>query len=299
MGHSAIALGSDPLLLDDEDMGDEETSVVKDAAPARAAASPDPGRKLSAGVKPLLVLAKIRGILDAFTLTRPALTLAEIRAHTGYPTSTVQRLVANMVAEQFLDREGDRFRIGVNFAYWAAPATRGLDVLDIIRPVLEALRDETGETVALFRLERDARVCVAMAETRHALRREMHVGKIVPLHAGSAGRVLLAWNPEATAEVLSRPLENFTSVPVSDPDRLRAVLDATRRDGYAITSDERDEGASGLSAPVFDSMGQVLVALSISGPTQRMSAETCLEWTEPLVAAAEQATRLVGGRLPQ
>lgn len=274
-----------------ESWDEEELS----APPARR----EGARELSSGVKPLLVLGKIRGILDAFTLSRPALTLSEIRAVTGYPTSTVQRLVANLVAEEFLDREGDRVRIGVKFAYWAAPATRGLDELEIVKPVLEGLREITGETVALFRLEESFRVCVAMAETRHALRREMHVGKLLPLHAGSAGRVLLAWNPEAEETVLSSTLERLTEHTITDPDRLRKDVDQTRRDGYAITSDERDEGATGLAAPVFNSMGDLMGALSVSGPSLRVTSEKCQAWIEPLVAAAEQATRLIGGRLPR
>ena len=259
----------------------------------------DPARRLSSGVKPLLVLAKIRGILDAFSLSKPALTLAEIRSSTGFPTSTVQRLVANMVAEQFLDRDGDRFRIGVNFAYWAAPATRGLDVLEVLQPVLVSLRDETGETATIFRNEQDMRVCVAMVETEHAIRREMHVGKLIAIHAGSSGRVLLAWDSPALERVASKPLEHFTSSTIVDADALRAAVSETHRAGYAWTSDERDEGASGLSAPIFDSNGELYGALGISGPTQRVSPEKISEWAEVLVASAEQATRLIGGRLPQ
>ncbi|WP_231567669.1 IclR family transcriptional regulator [Sinomonas humi] len=277
---------------DHENWDEEELSPV----PLRRESA---ARELSSGVKPLLVLGKIRGILDAFTLSRPALTLSEIRAATGYPTSTVQRLVANLVAEEFLDREGDRVRIGVKFAYWAAPATRGLDELEVIKPVLEGLRDLTGETVSLFRLEENFRVCVAMAETRHALRREMHVGKLLPLHAGSAGRVLMAWNPEAEKAALSSTLERLTEHTITDPKRLHADVDQTRRDGYAITSDERDEGATGLSAPIFNSMGDLTGALSVSGPSLRVTAEKCQAWIEPLVEAAEQATRLIGGRLPR
>lgn len=259
----------------------------------------DGGRELSGGVKPLLVLGKIRGILDAFTLSRPVLSLSEIRASTGYPTSTVQRLVANLVAAEFLDREGDRVRIGVKFAYWAAPATRGLDELEIIKPVLQGLRDLTGETVALFRLEENVRVCVAMAETRHALRREMHVGKLLPLHAGSAGRVLMAWNPEAEEAALSSTLERLTDHTITHPQRLHGDVEQTRRDGYAITSDERDEGATGLSAPLFNSMGELAGAMTVSGPSLRVTPEQCRAWIDPLVEAAEQATRLIGGRLPR
>ena len=156
----------------------------------------------SEGPKRLLVLGKITDILDAFTLQRPVLGLGEIQQATGIPTSRVQRLVSSMVAEGLLDRVGDRVRIGIRMAYWAGAAARGVDLLELAGPLLRELRDTTGETASLFRAEGRHRVCVAVAETRHALRREMHVGKVIPLHTGSAGRVLLAWAPELAAALV-------------------------------------------------------------------------------------------------
>ncbi|OBJ12644.1 IclR family transcriptional regulator [Mycobacterium sp. 1482292.6] len=255
-------------------------------------------RPLSAGIKPLLVLAKIRGIMDAFTLSEPELTLSEIRARTGYPTSTVQRLVANLVAEEFLDRIGDRFRIGARVAYWAAPVASSMGLLEAVSPALESLRDASGETACFFRREGPFRVCVAIAETRHGIRREMHVGKIVPLHVGSAGRVLMAWDDDALREVLASDLARFTDATVTDPDVLRANVEEARRMGFAITSGERDEGATGVAAPVFDARGQVLGALMISGPSFRFSPELAERWADNVVGAADQVTRTLGGRLP-
>jgi DNA-binding IclR family transcriptional regulator len=257
-----------------------------------------PSRTLSAGIKPLLVLAKIRGIMDAFTLSEPELTLGEIRTRTGYPTSTVQRLVANLVAEEFLDRVGDRFRIGARVAYWAAPVASSMGMLDAVSPALETLRDASGETVCFFRREGLFRVCVALAETRHGIRREMHVGKIIPLHVGSAGRVLMAWDDDALRDVLASKLVGFTDATVTDPDLLRGKVEQTRRMGFAITSGERDEGATGVAAPVFDSHGHVLGALMISGPSFRFSPEIAELWADNVVGAADQATRTLGGRLP-
>ncbi|ALE73065.1 IclR family transcriptional regulator [Pseudonocardia sp. EC080610-09] len=250
------------------------------------------------GPKPLLVLGKITDILDAFTLQRPVLSLGEIQQATGIPTSTVQRLVSNMVTEGLLDRVGDRVRVGVRMAYWAGAAARGVDLLDLAGPVLRELRDTTGETAALFRAETRFRVCVAVAETRHALRREMHVGKIIPLHTGSAGRVLLAWDAPLADEVLSGPLETITDHTVTDPEVLRTLVDETRRDGFAITAAERDDGGSGLSAPVFDHSGAVAAALTISGPTIRLTRERCEQHVELLVRAADRLTRTLGGRPP-
>lgn len=258
-------------------------------------AKDEPRTKQQSG---LLVLGKISAILDTFSLRQPVLTLADIRESTGLPTSTVQRLVANLAVQGFLDRDGDAFRIGMKMAYWAAPATRGKEILDVISPLLASLRDTTGETACLFRAEEQYRVCVGMAETRHALRREMHLGKLAPLHAGSAGRVLLAWNPDLLSIVLDAPLEHFTDATITSAADLRAVISRTRADGFAITTGERESGASGLSAPVFDAAGGLAAAVTISGPTMRMPRSACEEWIEPLLETAEHMTRLIGGRFP-
>src|SRR4051812_49553868 len=100
--------------------------------------------------QPLLVLGKITEILDAFSLTHPDMTLGEIQQATGLPTSTVQRLVSNMVAQGPLDRTGDRIRIGVRMSYWAATALKDLDVLAGVHPGVKENPDKTGETPLLF-----------------------------------------------------------------------------------------------------------------------------------------------------
>lgn len=74
-------------------------------------------------------------------------------------------------------------------AFWAAPSTRGMEVVDVLGPLLGTLPDTTGETSRLFKSEQHSRGGVSMAETHHALRREMHPGKIAPLYAGSAGLI--------------------------------------------------------------------------------------------------------------
>lgn len=250
------------------------------------------------GPAPLLVLAKISDILDSFSLARPELTLAQIRESTGLPTSTVQRLVGNLVAQGFIDRVDDKYRVGVKMSYWAAPATHGVELIEIIKPVLQDLRDKLGETVCFFQTSLDYRVCVAMAETRHMLRRDMAVGRILPLHAGSAGRVLLAWDPEVAERVLATRLDQLTDSTITDTDSLKAAIKQTHADGYALTTGERESGASGLSAPVFNPQADLVGALTIMGPTLRMPLEVCEQWIDDLLEGAERITRMIGGRLP-
>jgi DNA-binding IclR family transcriptional regulator len=99
----------------------------------------------------------------------------------------------------------------------------------------------------------------------------MYVGKVIPLSAGSASRVLLAWDSELAERVLSRELESLTEQTVTEAETMRELLAQTRSDGYAITTGERETGASGLSAPA---------------------------WVDLLISHAEQITRTLGGRYP-
>jgi DNA-binding IclR family transcriptional regulator len=126
----------------------------------------------------------------------------------------------------------------------------------------------------------------------------MHVGKVLPLQAGSAGRVLMAWDDDALRQVLSSPLESFTELSVTDPEVLRADVENVRRDGWSYTEGERDEGAAGLSAPVFDAAARLVGAMTISGPMSRVTRAAADAWADELVRSAETATRLLGGRLP-
>ncbi|MFF2032185.1 IclR family transcriptional regulator [Arthrobacter sp. NPDC058192] len=248
---------------------------------------------------PLLVLRKITSILESFSLAQPELSLAELRAATGMPHSTVQRLVANMVQEGILDRHGDRFRVGVRMAHWAAPAVQGLDHLELLTPVLRRLRDELGETVCIFRESQGKRVCIALAETRRMLRRVVQVGEIMPLHVGAAGRVLLAWNPEVAEQIYRSGLHSLTDQTITDAANLEAAVAKARADGFAITTGERVSGASGISAPIFGPQAELYGALTVMGPALRMPYDVCASWVEPVLAAAEESTRSIGGRLPQ
>ncbi|MGI6877787.1 IclR family transcriptional regulator [Microbacterium sp. gxy059] len=246
----------------------------------------------------LLVLTKITGILNAFTQARPELTLAEIRQSTGLPQSTAQRLVANLVDQGFLDRTRDGYRIGVRMLHWAAPAMQGLEAVDIVRPVLEEMRDRLGETVAVFRESQGYRVCVALAETREMVRRAMRVGQILPLHAGSAGRVILAWTPGLLDRILAAGLEPLTPDTIVDRAELERVVRETLVAGIAITAGERQTGAIGLSAPVFGPQGELFGALTVMGPSSRIPEETGREWAPYVLERAEHLTRTLGGRHP-
>jgi DNA-binding IclR family transcriptional regulator len=247
---------------------------------------------------PLLVLAKVSAILSCFSVEAPEPTLQQIIRATGLPASTCQRLVQNMVREGFLDREGDRYRIGIRFVRWATPGTIGLDVVRIVRPILHALRDETGETACLYMRDGAHRTVVAVAETRHVVIRPFHVGQIMPMHAGAPGKIFLAFDPEAKAALGDAELTKFTAHTPGTWEQLDDQIELARSQGFFAAFGERNNDVGSISAPVYDHTGELAGVLGLGFPLQRVG-EADVERLGPAVArAAREASEALGYRVP-
>ncbi len=248
------------------------------------------------GMPPILVLQKIRQILECFTIQQPELTLQEIIKATGLPQSTCQRLVHNLVREEFLDRDADRYRIGLGLVRWSAPGSFGLDMVRLTRPSLRQLRDATGETACLYVRDGAYRTVVALAETHHVVTRLFMVGMVMALHAGSAGKVFMAFDPTARSAAVGHGLTRHTTRTVVDIDLLDQQLAEIRDLGYAASFEERDLGAASLSAPVFGVTGELVAVLGVGAPTQRLTPSDVGGVVPAVIAAAEDASRRLGYR---
>ena len=248
----------------------------------------------ASSVKPILVLEKARRILDCFSPDAPELTFPRITAASGLPASTCYRLLHNLTAEGFLEREGDLYRPGMKLLRWSALVVPAHALLRKTQPVLDQLRDETGESAFLYVREGMARRCVAVAEARQSVVRVLHVGQVMPLHAGSGGKVLLAHDEALTQHVLGEGLTAHTPSTFTDGDQLMRELVEIRRRGYSVSFEERDLGASSISAPVWDVSGHVVAALGIGAPVQRVSPDTYAPLLPHVLRAAQVLSRRLG-----
>src|SRR6185437_8442743 len=128
-----------------------------------------------------------------------------------------------------------------------------------------------------------------------ALQLHYWVGRRIPLHATSNGKVLLAFAADGVQEeVLSEPLPGFTERTITDPVRLAAELETVRQRGIAIAVDELEIGLTAIAAPISGSHGSVIASVSASGPTFRLSAERLPEVAEEVRAAAAEISRRLG-----
>ena len=201
--------------------------------------------------------------------------LAELCERTGLPRATAHRLAVGLEVHGLLHRGSDgKWRPGPALAELAAG---GVDpLLEAAAAVLPRLRDITGESVQLYRRDGTQRVCVAAAEPASGLRDTVPVGSRLPMTAGSGAKVLAAWSEPAVQRALLADAR-FNE---------RALVDVRRR-GWAQSVAERATGVASVSAPVRDASGQVIAAVSVSGPVDRIGRRPGVRWAADLLAAAE------------
>ena len=222
-------------------------------------------------------------------------TLAQLVDATGLARPTAHRIAVALERHRLLARDVQgRFVLGPRIAELASAA--GEDrLLAVAQPVLIQLRDATGESAQLYRLAgggraggggggggTDVRVCVAAAERASGLRDTVPVGAALPMTAGSAAQVLLAWEE---GERMHRGLRGarFTAT----------TLAGVRRRGWASSAAEREAGVASVSAPVRGAGGKVLAAISVSGPIERLTRSPGRLHAAAVVAAGERIGELL------
>jgi len=204
------------------------------------------------------VLDKAVSVLGAME-TGPA-SLAQLVSATGLARPTAHRIAVALEHHRLVARDAQgRFVLGPRVAELAAAA--GEDrLLSAAQPILGYLRDVTGESTQLYRRQADARICVAAAERPSGLRDTVPVGAALPMTAGSAAQVLLAWeDPERMHRGLRGAKFSATT------------LAQVRRRGWAASVAEREPGVASVSAPVRGPGGRVVAAVSVSGPIERLT----------------------------
>jgi DNA-binding IclR family transcriptional regulator len=201
------------------------------------------------------------------------LGVTELGRRLGVHKATASRLTATLAERGFVERDPatDRYRLGFGLIWLAGSAMASLDLVRAGHPILEELAETTRETVNVGVAVGDAVVYLDQVRGTRSILSVHWVGRRTPLHSTSNGKVLLAFMDDAERERLfAQPLERMTSKTVTDPDELRAQLKLVRSRGYAQTQGELEEGLNAVAAPVRQADGEVVAALSVSGPSIRM-----------------------------
>ncbi len=223
--------------------------------------------------------------------------VTEVAAELGVHKSTAFRLVAVLESRGFVEQLADRgkYRLGFGVVRLAGAAAAQLDIAREGRRVCEALAADLEETVNIAILDDDRAVNVSQARGPAALSTHNWVGQGTPLHATSSGKVLLAYAPDAVRKgVLSKELRRYTHATITDPEALRQDLDRIVEQGWGATAEEYEVGLSAVAAPVRGADGDVVAALSVSGPSFRLDSEDFPTLARRVVSGADELSRRLG-----
>ncbi|MBI2741238.1 MAG: IclR family transcriptional regulator [Rhodospirillales bacterium] len=205
----------------------------------------------------------LRHIVDRGT----PVPLEELASDLGLHTSIVYRAVRSLVAAGFIQREPTGgYCVGTGLLSMSVALASRIDIRTAVRPVMQAVVAEFGETASLHIRSGDKRVCVETVDGTHAVRRVIPVGETLPLYAGETGRVFLSTLPPAE-------VAEFVDAAIAaglDGARLERDLVAVRKKGYFIGIGERTKDVGAISVALWGPSA-MLAVMTVSGPATRWS----------------------------
>ena len=222
---------------------------------------------------PDFVTSVARGlsVIRAFGKDSSGLTLSDVARRTGLARAAARRFLLTLQDLGYVRADGRQFHLtprvlDLGYAYLSS-----FSLADVSQPVLEHVAEVTHESCSVTVLDGTDIVYVARVPTKRIMSVSLSIGTRLPAHAAAMGRAILAFLPpdEQARFFAAATLKKFTPRTVTDPDRLRRILQDTKREGYALVDQEMEEGLRVIAVPIFSKRGQVLAAMNVSGHASR------------------------------
>lgn len=245
---------------------------------------------------PVGVISKVLRIFEALNASPAGLQLREIAEQTAINKSTAYRFLAHLESERYLFRDDSgAYLAGPRLVRFGSGSTYHMTLRKISRPVLQDLRNKTGETVNLGILDGQDVFYVDVVQSRHPFRMASRIGSLRPLYCTAMGKALAAYLPPHENErvLSSLRFERFTSHTITKLQQLKGELARVRQDGYALDNEEATLGARCVGAPVILEGDEVAAAVSVAGPTIRVATGRMPFFVE----AVRTAARTISARL--
>lgn len=256
------------------------------------------GAQVRGATQVLSSVANAARLLREFGKGEPQLGVSDLARRLAVTKSTAHRLVHTLAAGGLLERDEDSggYRLSVVMQTLGASARSSSELHGAATTVLDHLRNVTRETVQVAVLDGADVLYVERRESPQAVRIFGRIGNRASPHATSTGKMLLAFLP---AEELDRRLGGArlgrrTPYTITDPSVLRSELDRIRSRGWAENVNESEIGIASIAAPIRNASGEVIAALSVAGPVQRLDGDNLRRFARPVTECAAQISRNLG-----
>lgn len=242
-------------------------------------------------------LSKLVRVLDCFSVNDRNLSLAEICQRTGLPRSTAHRMMASLRDVGFLDqdRERDRYRLGLKLFELGSVALSNLDLHREARPMVDALRRISGQSVHLAVFDGSRAVVIQRADSASESSGAMTFIENAPAHCTSVGKAILAYQPDEVVDrLIDAGLTRFTESTITKGDALKTELKKIRKRGYSVDDGEHQPGLRCIGAPIRNQSGQVFAGLSISGPAWQLPVSEVDDFAKVVMHHANAISQRLG-----
>ncbi len=239
--------------------------------------------------------------MEALASRRAATGISDLAQVVGLHVSTVHRLLATLVDRGYVrqDPESSRYHLGARVFALANAADVHLDLRLVARPYLERMMRNSGETANLVTSSATEVVYLDQVASMHLVKMFTTPGMRAPLYCTGTGKVMLAHRSPGDAEVvLAAPMPRHTAKTIVTRVALENELTAIRKNGFCIDNEEMEEGVRCLAVPIFDRRGSCVGAMSVSGPTTRMTGERVERLAPTAKAIALELSRQLGFETP-
>lgn len=228
------------------------------------------------------------------------MSLSELARAVGLAPSTAHRLLTTLQLERFVRFEDSRWLVGVQAFNVGSSYLRARDVCFMARPYLRILMQETGETSNLALIEDQDIVYLAQVESPQMMRALAKPGVKAPWSCSAVGKACLAFmtRPQAEKLIQQAGITQMTAKSHVTEATLWPDLSQIQQNYYAFDDEEHSPGLRCVASPIFDSSSQVIGALSISGPTVRISQQSMATIGKSVSRVARELTKALGGQWP-
>lgn len=237
-------------------------------------------------------------IITLVSLKKGGLGVTEIAKQIDINKSSVYRILSTLVQYGYIEQDEDtgRYKLGYKFLEISSKLLESIDLRAEAKPFLQQLENETNEVIHLVVYDQGEVVYIEKLEGNQTLRMHSKVGKRAPMHCTSVGKAILAHLPSSVVhDILERKgLAYHTDHTITNKEDFIRELANVKRKGYALDLQENEVGINCIAVPIFDHLGKVVAAVSISGPSMRMTDERMKRLQVRLMDIGKQISARLG-----
>lgn len=237
-------------------------------------------------------------LLEAMARSDRSSGVTELAQQLDLQKSNVHRLLQCLVHQGFARRDPETSRYELTMKLWELGANvfNRLDIRREALPIMQQLADETQETVHLSVLDGTDVLYIEKIDSPQPVRAYTLVGGRAPAQCVATGKAMLAWAPAELIEQVATHLDQHTSLSITSTEQLKKEMEWVRTHGFAVNRGEWREQVMGLAAVIHDVSGQVVAAIGISGPAERINQLDLDEMGSTLIGTAQKISRRLGYR---